>query len=71
VQSDADDAQVFIVRAWREPGELASNPKEWRGVVVHVISGDRAYWQDLLQVVAFIKRYLNGKDAAPAPEPEP
>jgi hypothetical protein len=37
---------------------------------VHVVSGERAYWQNLMQVVNFIMRYLNGSDAGPGPENE-
>lgn len=53
-----ENTQVFIVRIWREPREIARAAPAWRGVIEHVPSGDRSYLKDLDEIPALIAPYL-------------
>lgn len=55
-----EDAQVFIVRIWREPREIAGAEPEWRGVVEHVASKQRRFIRELGEISLFIAPYVRG-----------
>jgi hypothetical protein len=48
----------FIVKIWIEERAVADSMALWRGHITHVPSGERAYFQDLAGVAAFIAPYL-------------
>ena len=64
VSHDTDMASLeatshpFLVRVWLEEGADDANPATWRGHITHVPSGRRRYLEDLGEIVAFIKFYL-------------
>lgn len=49
----------FIVRLWREGRERPDAVQEWRGVVEHVPSGERRYFLELSEIVAFIQANIS------------
>jgi hypothetical protein len=54
-----DRTASFIVRVWCESGDaLASSVPTWRGSIEHVPSGQRAFFQELEAVMAFMKPHL-------------
>jgi hypothetical protein len=55
-----EDTQVFIVRIWREPREIAGAEPEWRGVVEHVASKQRRFISELGEISMFIAPYVGG-----------
>jgi hypothetical protein len=57
---------VFIVRVWREPREIAGAPPEWRFLVEHVRSGSPRYFTRLDAAAAFIASQVPGL-VAPTP----
>jgi len=48
----------FIVRIWIEPREIASENLAWRGMVQHVMSGERTYFRTFEDMVGFISRLV-------------
>ncbi len=52
-----DYAQAFIVRFWREPGW--KNDKEWRGLVIHVQTGERTSVRSLAEAAQVMATYLS------------
>jgi hypothetical protein len=69
VQLFENDTQIFVVRAWRERRENDAPPSDWRGVIVHVVSGEREYWTNIADVITFMSRYLQGIDPSTSAEP--
>ncbi len=54
-----DRSAAFIVRVWCESGgEIAGAVRAWRGSIEHVASGERAFFQELDAVIAFMKPHL-------------
>lgn len=54
-----DRSASFIVRVWCESGDARSRTvRAWRGSVEHVPSGQRAFFQELDAVIAFMKPHL-------------
>jgi hypothetical protein len=53
------NTQVFILRFWLEPREIEGAEPEWRGVVEHVQSGERRYFQNLEVMLSFISKYFD------------
>jgi hypothetical protein len=54
-----DRTASFIVRVWCESGDaLASSLPTWRGSIEHVPSGQRAFFQELEAVMAFMRPHL-------------
>jgi hypothetical protein len=45
---------VFIVRIWHEPGELEDVSYVWRGVIEHLASTEKRYFQNLEDMTAFV-----------------
>ncbi len=56
---------TFIVRIWREPQATRDTAPEWRGVIEHVNTQQRAYFRDLDRVVAFIEAEIGWPSAPP------
>jgi hypothetical protein len=56
--SSIQNTQAFIVRIWREPREFEGAPIIWRGVVIHVSSGEERYIKELDEIITFIAPYL-------------
>lgn len=53
-----DRTAAFVVRIWRERGELPDSPREWRGMIEHVGSGQRAFFRELAAMVDFMKHHI-------------
>lgn len=54
-----DRSASFIVRVWCELGDArARSVHTWRGSIEHVPSGQRAFFQELDAVLAFLKPHL-------------
>lgn len=54
-----DRSASFIVRVWCEIGDArARSVPAWRGSIEHVPSGQRAFFQELEAVTAFMKPHL-------------
>ncbi len=49
---------LFIVRLWREPGQISLG--QWRGSVEHVPSGRRLYFVSLSDLADFITLRIAG-----------
>ena len=56
------DVHAFIVRIWFERAATEDSQGLWRGVVIHVPSGKRRYFQCVDEIIAFISLYLEGID---------
>lgn len=64
---DNADAGIcsFVIRTWiEEPGNEARSTT-WRGHITHVASGERSYFQDLHQILIFIRPYLEQQGVWP------
>ena len=54
-----DRSASFIVRVWCESGDgEPGSVRAWRGSIEHVPSGQRAFFQELDAVLAFMKPHL-------------
>lgn len=53
-----DNTYVFIVRIWLERREIEGAAFEWRGVIEHVLTGERRYVRDLNDIPANIAPFL-------------
>lgn len=62
--------QVFTVRIWREPRELANAPPYWRGVIIHLESGAQGFFNNLAEMIEFITPYLESM-GTPVSKPRP
>ncbi len=49
-------SQLFTVRLWVE--DLGDGRKEWRGKVLHALSGDARYFRDWPSLLAFLNNWL-------------
>jgi hypothetical protein len=50
--------QTFIVRIMFEPGRRSADPNEWRGMVQHVVSGERRFFMGVQQIPELIVQLL-------------
>ena len=50
--------QVFILRIWQEPREIEGKQAEWRGVIEHIATGTRYFFNDLSELDFYILPYL-------------
>jgi hypothetical protein len=48
----------FVVKIWARDVEAPSSERAWRGRVTHVGSGERRYVQHLLEIPAFLLKYV-------------
>lgn len=51
-------SQLFTVRLWME--DLGDGQVEWRGKVLHALSGDARYFRDWPSLLAFLGNWLQG-----------
>lgn len=52
----------FILRFWLEHREIEGEAPVWRGVVEHVPSGERHYFERLDQLPAILAKYFEAKE---------
>lgn len=67
MSSFGPNLHVFIVRARREPREIAA-PPEWRFWVEHHPGGEQRNFRDFAAVLGFIGLYLTDLEVVPRPE---
>jgi hypothetical protein len=60
MNSNDEDTQVFIVRLWREVREIMGARPLLRATVEHVASGEKRYFKDLSDLLAFLSPYSEG-----------
>ena len=53
-----ENIHVFTLRFWREPREVKSAKPKWRGVIVHLASGKKKYFENLDDVLTFIVPFI-------------
>jgi hypothetical protein len=58
VKSTKDTSHAFIVRVWMEPRDIKDSEPTWRGVIEHVGSGARVYFDQLEQIVGHLLPYV-------------
>jgi hypothetical protein len=56
------NTQVFVIRIWREPSETKDSQPQWRAMIEHVSSQQRAYTDDLDKIMEIVKSYLDQAD---------
>ena len=44
----------FIVRFWRQPGEIAAEPPAWRGWIEDAANGERRYFLTFQEMLLFM-----------------
>ena len=49
---------AFVVRLWLEEHDIASGDSLWRGHITHVLSSQRAHFEDFREMVLFIEQHL-------------
>jgi hypothetical protein len=50
--------EAFLVNLWFEPRERGElRPPAWRGSVVHLVTQQRQYFTELLDLVTFLATY--------------
>jgi hypothetical protein len=49
---------VFVIRARREPREIAGAVPEWRFWIEHLPGGEQHYYREFSEVLGFIAGYL-------------
>jgi hypothetical protein len=59
------DLHVFVIRARREPREIPGAPAEWRFWIEHLPGGERHYYRNFAEVLAFIAEYLPANEVTP------
>jgi hypothetical protein len=47
-------SRSFVVRIWIEPREYPNATVEWRGMIEDVISGERKYFKNFDDMIAFL-----------------
>jgi hypothetical protein len=55
-----DGTHAFVIRVWLEQTVAEDGEAIWRGVIIHVPSGRRRYFQSLDEVRGFVVPYLDG-----------
>jgi hypothetical protein len=48
----------FVVKLWLEERALEGGCATWRGYIIHVPSGAVRYFQDLEEILRFVRVYL-------------
>lgn len=66
-----DGTLVFILRAWVEKREIEQQAPERRGVILNAVTGERVYWKNLDEVMAFLQRNIPLADTPAPAEPTP
>lgn len=49
---------LFSVKIWLEEPATATSPTLWRGHVTNLMSGERRYFQSLVQLDAYIEQFI-------------
>jgi hypothetical protein len=49
---------VFTLRIWREPREVRSAKPKWRGVIIHLATGEKKYFESLDEILTFIVPFI-------------
>lgn len=52
------DLHVFVIRARREPREIAGAAPEWRFWIEHHPGGEQHHYADFAELLGFIREYL-------------
>jgi hypothetical protein len=52
-ESPRSQSHLFTVRVWRE--ELGAGRIEWRGKVLHALSGEARYFREWAELIAFVQ----------------
>jgi putative component of toxin-antitoxin plasmid stabilization module len=63
VKSADETTHAFIVRIWVEHGLRKDAEPIWRGVIEHVGSGERAYFDKLEQIALHVIPYIESMGA--------
>ncbi|MBV8198619.1 MAG: hypothetical protein JO263_10815 [Candidatus Eremiobacteraeota bacterium] len=58
--------QVFLIRMWFEAS--GARPGAWRGVITHVLTGERWYFAELGELNDFIRLRLDASQYSKAQE---
>jgi putative component of toxin-antitoxin plasmid stabilization module len=61
VKSTKESTHAFIIRIWIEPREKKDEKPIWRGVIEHVGSGDRVYFDQLEHIATHVMAYIEAK----------
>ena len=51
-----NETHSFIVRVWTEPREIQGEPVILRGMIEHVKGGEKMYFKDFDEMIAFISK---------------
>jgi hypothetical protein len=65
------EQHVFIIRARREPREIAGAPPEWRFWIEHHPGGAQHYYRDFAEVLDFMAAHLPADAIARVVMPPP
>jgi len=63
MKSFEENTHAFIVRLWEEPREIEGAVVEWRGMVLHVATNKRRYFNHLDDIMSFIAEYTGKRNA--------
>jgi hypothetical protein len=71
VTSPDEHTHVFILRIWRERREIEQASPKWRGVITHLTSEKKQYFEELDKISEFIIPFIEemGLTAQPPQEP--
>ena len=53
-----ETTHAFIVRLWIEPSEIKDAEPIWRGVIEHVGSSDRIYFNNLNKIAILLTPFI-------------
>jgi hypothetical protein len=62
---------TFVIRIWCEHSEQESVKPQFRGVIEHVISGQRQYLADTKVIIQFIQTHLPNYSHTPTNTSQP
>jgi hypothetical protein len=58
VKSTKETTHAFIIRIWIEPQDIKDAAPIWRGVIEHVGSGTRVYFNRVEQIIEHLIPYF-------------
>lgn len=67
--STSEYTQSFVIRVWVEEPASESTPARWRGHITHIPSGERRYFDSLVDMTGFVIDYLQGGQEHGKPPP--
>lgn len=50
---------IFVVRIWQEYREIEGEEPRFRGMIQHVSTGEKQYFNDISHIAKFLASYLN------------